>query len=145
MHVSFRTIAATAALLAFAISPAWAAQVKYSATLAGTSEVPPTDSAATGMVDAMLDTDTKAFTWTITYEGLSGEASAAHFHGPAAEGENADPVVPIEGALASPIAGSATLTDAQIADLDAGKWYFNVHTAKFPDGEIRGQVAKSAM
>jgi hypothetical protein len=42
---------------------------------------------------------------------------------------------------ANPIKGKAVLTDAQIADLKAGKWYFNVHTAAHPGGEIRGQVA----
>ena len=40
----------------------------------------------------------------------------------------------------SPIAGTATLSDGQIADLEAGKWYFNVHTMAHPGGEIRGQV-----
>jgi hypothetical protein len=51
-------------------------------------------------------------------------------------------VVPIEGNLASPISGTATLDDQKATDLQAGMWYFNVHTAKFPDGEIRGQVTK---
>ena len=99
----------------------------------------------TGKVDATLDTETKMFTWNITYDGLGGEATAAHFHGPAAEGENAPPVVPIDGALASPIAGNATLTDEQITQLQGGMWYFNVHTAQYPDGEIRGQVKAAAM
>jgi hypothetical protein len=36
--------------------------------------------------------------------------------------------------------GEATLTDQQIADLTAGKWYFNIHTAAHPGGEIRGQL-----
>ena len=43
---------------------------------------------------------------------------------------------------ASPITGSAQLTDAQIADLKNGKWYFNVHTKATPAGEIRGQVRR---
>jgi hypothetical protein len=145
MQLSLKTLAVAAAVLAFAVSPAFAEQIKFTASLVGTSEVPPTDSAATGTVEATLDTDTKGFTYKVTYEGLSGDASAAHFHGPAQEGENAAPVVPIEGALASPIEGTATLDDAQIADLQAGLWYFNVHTAKFPDGEVRGQLAKAAM
>ena len=41
---------------------------------------------------------------------------------------------------ASPLEGSATLTDAQAADLTSGKWYVNVHTATNKGGEIRGQV-----
>ena len=49
-------------------------------------------------------------------------------------------IVPIEGDLASPIQGEATLDDAQAADLQAGKWCFNIHTAQYPDGELRGQV-----
>ncbi|MEP7029817.1 MAG: CHRD domain-containing protein, partial [Pseudolabrys sp.] len=36
----------------------------------------------------------------------------------------------------------ATLTDAQEADMMAGKWYVNVHTANNKGGEIRGQLTK---
>jgi hypothetical protein len=42
--------------------------------------------------------------------------------------------------LANPMKGTATLDDGQIADLKAGKWYFNIHTAANPGGEIRGQL-----
>lgn len=143
-HLTTTLLAATAAL-AFSLTPAFAETVKFAAELTGASEVPPAESAGTGKVDATLDTETKVFTWTITYEGLSGDATAAHFHGPAAEGANAGPVLPIEGALASPINGNATLTEEQVTQLQGGQWYFNVHTAKFPDGEIRGQVKPAAM
>jgi hypothetical protein len=78
-------------------------------------------------------------TYNVTYEGLSGPAVAAHIHGPAAPGANGPPVVPFANA-ASPITGTATLTDAQAADLAAGKWYVNVHTAANKGGEIRGQI-----
>ncbi len=122
--------------------PALAEVVNYGAQLAGSSEVPPNDSAGTGSVEATYDTESKAFSWTITYSGLTGDATAAHFHGPADATANAPPVVPLEGSLASPISGSATLDDAQAADLEAGRWYFNLHTAQHPDGEIRGQVTK---
>ena len=76
----------------------------------------------------MLNTATKILTYTITYQDLTGTATAAHFHGPAMAGANAPPVVPMANPM-SPIKGSATLTDAQIADLEAGKWHVNVHTA----------------
>ena len=106
----------------------------------GSSEVPPTDSAASGSADVTLDTNTKKLSWTVSSSSLSGEATAAHFHGPAAPGANADPVVDISATLAK---GSADVSDQQLADLQAGKWYINIHTAKFPDGEIRGQVEKA--
>jgi hypothetical protein len=123
---------------------ALAAQVNLMATLTGTEEVPSNASAGTGTVEATYDTDSNVLNYTITYSGLTGDATAAHFHGPAAPGENAPPAVPIEGSLASPIAGTATLTDEQEAQLLGGQWYFNLHTAQYPDGEVRGQVLQAA-
>ncbi|WP_245424375.1 CHRD domain-containing protein [Sinorhizobium sp. BJ1] len=93
-----------------------------------------------GTGDITLNTATKKLTWSVTSSGLTGQPTAAHFHGPAAAGENAGPVVDISNAIAS---GSAEITEAQVADLQAGKWYLNIHTEKFPDGEIRGQVEKA--
>jgi hypothetical protein len=132
--------ALTAALLASA--PALAEVVNYTADLKASNEVPPVNSPGSGTVEATYDTATKKLTWTINYSGLTGPASAAHFHGPAAATANAPPVVPLSGSLASPIRGEATLTDAQAADLQGGRLYFNVHTAANTGGEIRGQVMK---
>ena len=132
------TFSAAAALVLIA-SPGGAEELAFKADLKGATEVPANDSAGSGTADIKVDTATKQFSWTITYSGLSGDATAAHFHGPAAPGENAPPEVDITGKIES---GSAALTDAQLADLQAGKVYINIHTAKFPDGEIRGQVEK---
>ncbi len=99
-------------------------------------------SAATGSADIDYDAASKKLTWKLTYSGLSGPATAAHFHGPAEAGKNAGVAVAIPNATSSPAEGSATLTDAQAADLAAGKYYVNVHTAANPGGEIRGQVTK---
>jgi len=104
-------------------------------------EVPPNGSTGTGTVVTNLDKSTRTLKWTVTYSGLSGPVLAGHFHGPAAAGANAGVVVPFTGGTASPITGSATLTEAQMADLIAGKWYANLHTAAHPGGEIRGQVS----
>ena len=133
-------LAALAVGLALLAVPAMAATMKFTADLEAASETPPATSSGTGAAKVSFDTVTKKLTWTVTYKKLTGKATAAHFHGPAGVGAKAPPVVPITGKLASPIKGSATLTDAQAADLEAGMWYFNVHTAMYPDGEIRGQV-----
>jgi hypothetical protein len=121
--------------------PAFAEKLK--AVLDAKSEVPPNASTATGTADIDFDPATKKLTWKLTYSGLSGPATAAHFHGPAEVGKNASVAVPITNAGSSPVEGSATLTDAQAADMMAGRCYVNVHTAANPGGEIRGQVTKA--
>jgi CHRD domain len=130
-----------ATLLALAPA-AFAATQTYAADLKASAEVPPNDSKGTGTVTATYDTASKKLTYTATYSGLTGPATAAHFHGPAAAGVNAGIVVPVKEITLSPLKGEATLTDAQAADLQAGKWYFNIHTAANKGGEIRGQVMK---
>jgi hypothetical protein len=118
-------------------SPAFAETMMFKADLKGASEVPPAQSSGEGNMMLTLDTEKKTVAWKTTYTGLSGNATAAHFHGPAAPGENAGPAVDISGKREE---GSAPVSDDQIKDLQAGKWYLNIHTAKYPDGEIRGQL-----
>lgn len=113
------------------------------ATLSGAQEVPPVSTAASGTAAITFNQATRQLSWNVTYAGLSGPATMAHFHGPAAPGANAGVALPIGGAgMTSPASGQATLNDAQVADLLAGRWYVNIHTAANPGGEIRGQVAR---
>ena len=131
--------AAAVALSACSMMPGMSTTVPLRASLNALQEVPPVSSPATGMLEANLDKSTNVLKWRLTYSGLTGPATAAHFHGPASMGQNAGVVVPFTSA-ASGSEGQATLTSAQIDDLMAGKWYANVHTAANPGGEIRGQV-----
>lgn len=133
-------LAGVLAISACSMMPAASRAANVSATLSGASEVPPGTSSATGTLQASVNKDSNLLSWTVTYSGLSGPATGGHFHGPAMAGSNAGVVVPFAGSRASPIKGSATLTAAQMADLMAGKWYVNLHTAASPGGEIRGQV-----
>ncbi len=134
------TLLLAAALCGFVSAAAHAETVKFHATMDGATEVPPKTTAGKGTVDGTYDTTTKVLTYTLTYTGLSGPATAAHFHGPADVGANAGVMVPIAPPLTSPVKGTATLTDAQLAAFQGGKVYANVHTAANPGGEIRGQV-----
>jgi hypothetical protein len=131
---------ACAAALSFA-TPSMAAMVTMKADLKASTEVPPNDSKGIGEVTATYDTASKKLSWKGTYKDLSGPATAAHFHGPAEPGKNAGVAIPITPNT-SPLEGSATLTEAQEADLMGGKWYVNVHTAANKGGEIRGQLTK---
>ena len=136
---------AVGAVLLTSAEPSRAAPMKFKADMNGASEVPPTTTSGKGTVTATYDPATKVLTWEGNFSGLSGPATAAHFHGPAEVGKNAAPAVWISEKgqnLASPFKGTATLTDAQAADLEKGLWYANVHTEANKGGEIRGQVVK---
>ena len=133
------TAAATAALIG---APAFAETINFKADLTGASEVPPVNTAGKGSLAATYDTASKRLSWKGTVSGLTGDATAAHFHGPAEPGKNAGVLVPVPGVKSGPFEGSATLTDDQAKALMAGQTYFNIHTAANPQGEVRGQVTK---
>lgn len=141
-NCSMRVLIATT-VLAFSTLTVHAASVSLKAELKGASEVPPRETSGTGTVSATLDTDTNELKYHVVYSGLTGQVTAAHFHGPAGEGVNAKPQVPVKGPYEATIDGSATITPEQAKDLLDGKWYFNLHTAANPGGEIRGQVVKA--
>jgi len=140
MNLAKKMILASAAALALSAcsSMPWN-NVRLAGSLSGGEEVPAVNTAGRGTLEGSYNKDTHKLAYTVTYEGLSGPATAAHFHGPANVGQNAGVVIPFPSA-ANPIKGEATLTDAQAADLLAGRWYANVHTRAHPGGEIRGQV-----
>jgi hypothetical protein len=131
---------AAAAILTFAASAAHADAQKYVARLTGAAETPSVTAAGSGLVSAELDTDTAILTYTVTFSGLSGPATAADFH--SAAGRGAEGPVAIPGGTASPVSGSVKLTQAQVHDLNSGNWYFNVETGANPKGELRGQLKR---
>jgi hypothetical protein len=111
----------------------------FVASLDGAQETPPNGSAATGSGTATIDTATKVLTATVTTPGIVGSAAHIHNGAPGISG-------PIIFPLTEMPAGSGnwrttvTLTDAQFNLLMSGNYYFNVHSATFPNGEIRGQI-----
>ncbi|MBI1172890.1 CHRD domain-containing protein [bacterium] len=139
-----KTLALSAALALGLGGAAMADMVKWSAKLDQAQEGDFKTKVAGAMGDASgtLDTATGAMTWDVSWMGLSGDATAMHFHGPAPAGKNAGVLVDIGKAsgLKSPSKGSAKLTPDQVKQVMDGMWYVNIHTAANPKGEIRGQV-----
>ena len=115
----------------------------FEANMTAGQEVPPAVSTGTGAAEVQFNENTNKLTWKVTYSGLTGPATAGHIHGPAPAGQNAGVVIPFTANLnAQPITGETTITPAQYADLNAGLYYVNIHSARFPGGEIRGQLRK---
>jgi CHRD domain len=144
LSLPFAGAAAVAIALAFA-APSYAETLQFKASLNGSTEVPPNQTAGKGTLAATFDPATKVLTWKGDFSGLTGDIQAAHFHGPAEPGKNAGVLVWISTKgtpLKSPFEGSATLTDDQVKDLMAGLLYVNFHTTANPGGELRGQLTK---
>ena len=136
-----RALLLAAAVLATSCSMMPASNtVSLGGKLSGANQVPAVMADGSGTAEVTLNKGTNLLTWKVTYSGLSGPARAAHFHGPATTAQSVGVILGFTGSVESPIQGQATVTAAQAADILAGKWYVNVHTAKNPGGEIRAQI-----
>ncbi|GBR69561.1 CHRD domain-containing protein [Gluconobacter kanchanaburiensis] len=93
-----------------------------------------------GSASAMLDTTKNTLTYRFEDNGLSGPVTAAHLHGPAADGQDAGVLAPIDGPYTTRMTGTLQLTPEQVKEVQAGQSYINLHTEKYPDGEARAQL-----
>jgi hypothetical protein len=133
-------LAAALALSAIAAGGTRMSSMTFTAVLNAGQEVPHPShvmSGASGKFTATL-TGT-SLKWKLTFAHLTGPANAAHIHS-GKKGVSGAVIVPLCGPCKSPVSGTATLTTAEIASMKAGATYVNVHTAKNPNGEIRGQI-----
>jgi hypothetical protein len=141
--VAVLALAAVAALVVAALASGGRAKtVAVEATLSAKQEVPAQvvkDTKANGAFSGKLVGS--KLTWKLTFSGLTGPATAAHIHMGAA-GKSGAVVVPLCGPCKSGAHGTATLPAAVKKALAKHLAYVNVHTAKNPAGEIRGQVAE---
>ena len=115
-------------------------QQMFGANLTGAQEVPPVATTGTGTADVRYNTGTNMLSWSVTHAGLSGPLTGGHIHGPAGPGQNAGVVIPFTNLTAPTITGEARITPEQLTQLTSGQWYVNLHTARNPGGEIRGQL-----
>jgi hypothetical protein len=137
----------TASLCALGFSALTGAAITtttWTAALSSGQEVPKQvvkDANAHGQFKATLSGST--LKWKLTYASLTGPATAAHIH-MGAKGKAGNVLVPLCGgtpACKSGLSGSTPVTAAMKAAFKKHLLYVNVHTAKNPNGEIRGQLS----
>lgn len=124
------------------------AQFRVAAPVIGamdaTQVVPPSGATASGVAKLGLDplSSPTGMMFMISYAGLTASPTGVHIHGPALPGENGPIVFSVGGMLAptSQFIAFTTVSPTQVAQLQAGQWYFDFHTTTHPDGEIRGQI-----
>jgi hypothetical protein len=136
----FFALAITIAVLSLSAQAA----TYFTANFSGAQEVPPNASTATGFGRVTLNDAENSITASFYFSGLGTGTTAGHIHGPAAVGVNG-PVIFDMAPTAGQMAGNSVnkvfaITPAQVANLKAGLFYFNIHTTGFGGGEIRGQI-----
>ena len=115
------------------LAPTVAAQSLMRASLDGSQEVPSVVTVAGGWCNISINTSTGVVTYDLRTFGLSG--TAAHFHNASGGIE-----VVLMGGPTNWSGSTLPLSAGQLADMQAGNWYVNVHTVDNPNGEIRGAI-----
>ena len=114
--------------------------INLKADINGLQEKPSsTTSTATGTMMGMLDTTSNVLSYTVTYQGLT--PTGGHIHRVDSANGTGAVVIPF-ASLTSPISGTASLRKAQRDSILAGQYYVNLHSAAYPNGEIRGDIKK---
>ncbi len=144
MRDFFTALVSTVFIGFLSLSPASAASIPFHADIdcdaanagAGTCGA---GGSGTGLGTVTLDDATNLLEWVVSWSGVSGTETAAHFHGPATPAQSAGVQVGI-GVASNPAISSTVISAAQETALLNGLWYINIHSSAFPGGEIRGQV-----
>lgn len=131
--------AGCALLLTAAAGPA-AADLVYSAVIDGATAG--TTSAATGTVTMILNQAETEIAYEVVFAGLEGSETGAHFHNGAAGQIGARLQTLLPG---SPKVGTWSVGPTEVAELNAGRIYINIHSSLFPTGEIRGNLEFTAV
>ena len=109
----------------------------------GAQEVPTNSSTGTATLTGTYNASTNLLTYDIRWTNLTNVATGVHFHGPAMMGVSAGVLVSLTittAGINGVASGNVTLTESQETALLNGEVYYNIHTAAFVDGEVRGQV-----
>lgn len=121
---------------------------RVTVTLSGAQEVPAVTTNGTGSAKLVFDPVLKTINYNMTWTLGSSTATTTnmHFHGAedGSDTKSSGVAIGITGfttANTGTITGTTVpLTDAQVAQLLAGKWYLNIHSSTVPGGELRGNI-----
>ncbi len=141
-----------AALLILALASVVRAAETFTAQLSGNNAVPPIAGNGTGSATVTIADDGQSVSWDVTYSGLTGAPGAGHIHFGAADA-NGPVMIPFATVTATGSSGTFNAADyaggaglpadwaGALAAIRDGNAYVNIHTAAYPGGEIRGQLA----
>lgn len=117
--------------------------IKFKAVLSADEQSAPTESPGSGVVDFVLDRPTLELSWTLVFDNLTSDVTGAHIHGPQTPGGNAGVLIDLApDGLNSPVKSSLVLNDGLLEYLLTGRMYVNVHSIRYPVGELRGQIMR---
>ena len=117
--------------------------IKFRADLSADEQSAPTESPGIGVAEFVLDRPTQRFEWKVSYSDLTTDAVAAHIHGPQTPGGNAGVLFNLApDGMKNPLQGSVVLNDGELEYLLTGRMYVNIHTTRYPAGELRGQIMR---
>ncbi|HEX6883369.1 MAG TPA: CHRD domain-containing protein [Planctomycetota bacterium] len=139
------TLAGAVALFSLLLGGVAAADIRtYGVNLSGAQEVPPVVTGGVGGCLVTLDDVTGMVTVNGSYQGMNGNVTASHIHGPAPAGANAGILIGLTptGGTSGNISGGGTLSAANVTNMLNGLTYVNVHSTTSPGGEIRGQIVQ---
>jgi uncharacterized repeat protein (TIGR01451 family) len=114
----------------------------FTANLTGAQETPANNSTGSGSATLLLSPDETTARVSLNFSGLTSAQTDAHIHGPGGAGVVAPILFPLPNGNVSDF--EITLTPTDVSDLKSGLLYINVHSANFPNGEIRGQFGTSS-
>lgn len=119
--------------------------IRFFADLSPEEQAATVESPGKGRVEFTLERETLKFSWQVTFSNLTSPVTISAVHGPQRPGTNAPPQFNLAPpGTKSPISGSVVLTESQLQYLLSDRMYVNIHSVKYPDGELRGQIHKIA-
>ena len=118
--------------------------INFYADLSADEESAVTESPGKGRVDFVLDRATLKFSWRASFSGITSRATQLYIHGPGTPGGEAGMILDLAPrGIKSPTVGETVLNEGYLVYLVQDRLYVNLHTARYPAGELRGTIKKA--